>query len=137
MSIGVGLGDCILLLRVSLRAVKNLSGAAIDGFQEYKEMCKQLEATVALMSSCSRLPDGLRDPHLRGEIKKIHRLLKSFQGMVKRLEKRLGKERQRGSPINAITKLLWTFHDNHLSGIHAKLMQQFKILQYKKVFLSR
>lgn len=137
MSFGIGLGDCILMLKQVLLAFQNLSGAAVAGFKQYKRKYSQLAATIAMVNSCVVDSRHLIDERFRYEAREIRRLLRSFRQGLDGLEDRLGNRRCRRSLLNAPAKVAWPVHEKKFAGVYSELMEQLDILQVKRLFLGK
>ncbi|KAL0934346.1 nadp:d-xylose dehydrogenase [Colletotrichum truncatum] len=130
MAIGIGIGDCALILESLVRCASLLRGEAVDGFAGHAEAYRSFANATAYLRRYLKAEGHTIKPVLRFELKSLKKLLKLFISRIQKLEPSLGSNRQRRGFRRIWQKIRWPFHDAILNGICHKLNSKFSMIKF-------
>ncbi|KAH0423553.1 nadp: d-xylose dehydrogenase [Colletotrichum camelliae] len=130
MSFGIGIGDCVLILRGLVRCWSLLRGEAVDGFAEHAEAYKSFYNGARYLRRFLKAEGKEMEPHLREELTSLNRLLKDFLARIQQLQTSLGEDREKKGFRRILQKIRWPLYDKILSEICQNLSFKFHMIKF-------
>ncbi|KAF5527414.1 hypothetical protein CGCA056_v001739 [Colletotrichum aenigma] len=130
MSFGIGIGDCVLILRGLVKCWSLLRGEAVNGVAEHAEAYKSFCNGARSLRRYLKAEGRELEPHLDEEITSLNRLLKDFLARIKKLQSSLGEECEKKGFGRIVQKMRWPLYDKILSGLCQKLSFKFDMIKF-------
>lgn len=82
MSFGIGIGDCVLILRGLVRCWSLLRGEAVNGFAEHAEAYRSFYNGARCLRRYLKAEGRVLGPYLSEEVASLNRLFKDFLARI-------------------------------------------------------
>lgn len=129
MSFGFSIGDVALIGQTAYQLHQQLSGEAVESFDECARTCRRFEQ---LANRYERLLGPFPDRNARALHRDVRRALKKFARTIERYEPHLGRRRKKWSIRSALAKVRWArVHAGAFEKLRRDL--EFKIQQMHNI----
>lgn len=128
MSVGIGVGDFVVLLKAVGRLVSVLTNEAVDGFQKCTKTYQHFLQLVQGLTKLVQRKALQDDSDIKRSLRNTQRLLRHYFGRISEFKPYLGPNRVKKSLVGAIAKVKWVHHTDILRELRQDLDRELGLL---------